>query len=343
MAKVQLLGSLALAFFVLSPDLQAQYEYQVSSSIPSSLIRNFVVEDFEDTQLALTVEWPGSGVSYSPLLSPPGVYQPDASNELQACALGTLAWSGVGATNNLRHEYCMCCPNPTVPFFDVDDTQFVLPQAAQAFGLGISALDCASSARLLINGIDQGVLSNFGLGNGSGKTGYLFIRATGSAPLIQSVGIVIETCPGIGTDDSIIYDHIAWCPAEPAAQVKRNSVPPNPDVLEFSQVPPVLGSVWKPRVNHGTFLPSATLDILGISLGPAALPGGALGTLLCDIFTPGQLVAFIYQPQPDQGFEVPIPPNKCGLVGLQLYTQALSIQGEVLALTNAIDIILGSY
>ncbi|QDU69371.1 hypothetical protein [Engelhardtia mirabilis] len=125
-----------------------------------------------------------------------------------------------------------------------------------------------------------------------------------------------------------------------ALETKRFGTPPGPDALQPGVTSgPVLGQVWDPVILHGSFLPSATLDFLVVSLAPLDLPIGALGTLLCA--PPAIIDPFVTAP--GQPFFIPIP-NQCVLVGASLCTQGVSADlGGTVLLTNALDITLGTF
>ena len=96
--------------------------------------------------------------------------------------------------------------------------------------------------------------------------------------------------------------------------------------------------MWDPVIDHTSFLPGATLDILLITALPANLDlASPLGTLLCDVISsPPALLTTT----PGTPFAVPVPPN-CNLAGLTLSTEGLSQEGLYACLTNALDITIG--
>ena len=98
---------------------------------------------------------------------------------------------------------------------------------------------------------------------------------------------------------------------------------------------PVLGATWDPVVDHTTFLPGATIDVLGLSAGPLNVPT-PFGTVLC---TPPliSLVGAAGVP-----FAIPIA-NDCSLLGETFCTQAATVKVGPLEieLNNALDITLG--
>ncbi|MEM7311257.1 MAG: hypothetical protein AAF682_31615 [Planctomycetota bacterium] len=129
------------------------------------------------------------------------------------------------------------------------------------------------------------------------------------------------------------------CPVGPATEVARLGSPPNPDALLPGQTSgPVAGSVWDPVIDHTSFLPAATLDVLAVALQPANVGLGAVGTLLCDPAT----TVLVDPGVPGLPFAVPIP-DDCGLVGATLCSQGASVDAAgAIRLTNALDLTLGS-
>jgi len=122
-----------------------------------------------------------------------------------------------------------------------------------------------------------------------------------------------------------------------SAETPRNGTPPNPDVLQPGvTIGPVLGSIWDPRIDHTSFVPDATLDILAISIAPLDFSAPPYGTVLC---TAPVFSAFAI---PTTAFAVAIP-NDPTIVGAVLCTQGASWDGTDVLLTNAIDITLGTW
>lgn len=117
---------------------------------------------------------------------------------------------------------------------------------------------------------------------------------------------------------------------------------PNPDVLRFgSSVGPMLEGVYRPWIDHATFLPGADADYLFLSADPLDLHVAPFGTLLGGVpflLTLGQL--------PGAPFEVALPASPA-LLDVALTFSGASIDFDapgpggstvvVLALTNAID------
>ncbi|MEM7200947.1 MAG: kelch repeat-containing protein [Planctomycetota bacterium] len=121
-----------------------------------------------------------------------------------------------------------------------------------------------------------------------------------------------------------------------AQEVERLGTPPNALALRPGLTPPIAGKVWDPIVDHTTFAPTATLDLLLV--GPAtgfSLPA-PFGTLLCDPSLPFLPVIRA----PGRRFSVPLPvvPE---VIGVRLCGQAASLDTGGLQLTNALDIVVG--
>ena len=116
--------------------------------------------------------------------------------------------------------------------------------------------------------------------------------------------------------------------------------PPNPSaLLPGVTYKPLIGTTWDPVIDHTTFLPGAFIDIFVVSLVPGAVNAPTpLGTLLCDIS--GTLPFFTAAP--GVPFAIPIPSN-CNLAGLQLCTQGASGDASTIALTNGLDITIGTF
>ena len=122
-----------------------------------------------------------------------------------------------------------------------------------------------------------------------------------------------------------------------AQQSVRSGLPPNPNALLPGTNRPVLGTTWDPRVDHTSFMPAATLDMLAAGWTPtnAASP---YGTLLCALPAP-----FSRFSAPGQPFALVIPSN-CSLMDVFIYCQGAAIDiHSGIGLTNAIDLRIGSY
>ena len=144
------------------------------------------------------------------------------------------------------------------------------------------------------------------------------------------------------TSGGIEVDHVQYglSAALPATETVRLGSPPNPAaLLKGVTGKPVTGDVWDPVISHATFMPAATVDLLGITPNPLNFSLPPWGTLLCD---PTLVLATVLSPA-GVPFAVPVPTD-CGLAGLTLCTQGASIdpQGKIL-LTNALDIKIGTF
>lgn len=121
-----------------------------------------------------------------------------------------------------------------------------------------------------------------------------------------------------------------------AREVIREGASPNPEALRKGETSgPVAGQVWDPVIDHASFLPGATLDLLLFSTGSLDVPT-AFGALLC---TP----AFATLDVPaSQAFAVAIPDDPT-LLGVGICTQGGAWDGVSFELTNALDIAIGNF
>lgn len=125
-----------------------------------------------------------------------------------------------------------------------------------------------------------------------------------------------------------------------ATETIRLGAPPNPQVLTTGlSGPPLVGRTWSPRVDHATWFPGATLDVLVLARHAANDPTPFAGTLLVDLSQISS-VSVIAAGEPFH-LEVPAPVS---FVGLGLSAQAATLDGfGQLRLTNALDLILGVF
>lgn len=137
---------------------------------------------------------------------------------------------------------------------------------------------------------------------------------------------------------------VHWRPnlgaAFPALETVRLGSPANPQALLPGQSgPPQAGLTWEPRVDHTTFLPAATTDVLAISFSQVNLTAvGVQGTLLCA----RPFYATFMNGTPGSNFSIPIPASYSTL-GMQFSAQAASLDGSgVWHLTNALDCTIGN-
>lgn len=145
-----------------------------------------------------------------------------------------------------------------------------------------------------------------------------------------------------GTSNDIdmngIPDECQDCPPQLATETLRLGTPANPASLLFGTTgPPVIGTIYRPVIDHTSFATGSVLDFLAVSVLPSNLPT-AIGTLL--INTPPVV---IFTTMPGTPFEVPIP-DDCDSAGRLLSAQGMSFSpGPVMELTNAIDCRLGTF
>ncbi len=130
-------------------------------------------------------------------------------------------------------------------------------------------------------------------------------------------------------------------PGVPASEVVRLGTPPNPNAfVPGITIGPVLGATWNPLIDHTTFVPSSILDVIVIGFVPINVPSG-FGTILCGV--PPLLPLTVVTGAPGLPFALPIPANPAH-AGTMLCTQGASIDaGLTIALTNALDITLGTF
>jgi hypothetical protein len=212
-AQAILLALAALA----GPVVAQKYTFTVTAPAATATglppLAGFLVEDFEDTNLLVSVSWPPSATGYTTTTGLPSVYTPATDF---VCAGAPLAWSGVGATNNLGHVPCLCCPGqPNFPGITVSNVRFTPPVPAASMGFAISALDCPVSAELFVNGSMATTLDAIGVSATSSRNAYVTVAINPGTPPIQSLEIRVTTCPAIGTHDSVVYDDVAFVPHVP--------------------------------------------------------------------------------------------------------------------------------
>jgi hypothetical protein len=142
------------------------------------------------------------------------------------------------------------------------------------------------------------------------------------------------------TDYLILRLTVACTGGVPATQTVRLGSPANPAALLGGQTSgPVIGATWDPLIAHTTFMPSAILDFVAVTALPANVHVPPMGTLLCDL---GVSPLIVFSTVPGLPFSIAIPPS-CDLVGASLCSQGASTDGSSLALTNALDITIGSF
>ena len=143
-----------------------------------------------------------------------------------------------------------------------------------------------------------------------------------------------------GDDEISWYENVMCSTSGPSAEVVRVGAPPNPSVfLPGLTSGPVVCQTWDPVIDHSAFFPTAVFDTLGLGLAPLNLPFPPYGTILCDFFSFSPLLFTVPAGTP---FAIPFP-NQCNLVGITLCSQGLSTDGFSVALTNALDLTVGTF
>ncbi|MEM7308363.1 MAG: FG-GAP-like repeat-containing protein [Planctomycetota bacterium] len=148
-----------------------------------------------------------------------------------------------------------------------------------------------------------------------------------------------EILAALEVDGELVRFDSGGCDASvAAAEVVRLGTPPNPAALMPGVTSgPLVGEVWDPVIDHTGFVPGAVVDLLGVSLAPLNVPT-VLGTLLCN---PAVSVPFVTAP--GVPFAVPVP-GECALAGATLCAQgATQDSGGSIALTNALDVTVGTF
>lgn len=97
---------------------------------------------------------------------------------------------------------------------------------------------------------------------------------------------------------------------------------------------PIVGATWDPAIDHSSFFPGALLDVLGLSFVATNVPS-PFGTLLC---TPSVLFAG----PAGAPFPLGIPAN-CSLAAVAFTAQGASTDGVSILVTNALDVIVGTF
>lgn len=124
-----------------------------------------------------------------------------------------------------------------------------------------------------------------------------------------------------------------------SAEVVRLGSPANPNaLLPGTTGAPVVGQLWRPVVDHTSFLPGALIDLLVIDAGPQVNLPLSWGTLLVN-YGPTSIT----QTRPaGAAFILPIPLD-CAFVGIAATAQVGSISVTDILLTNALDIVVGTH
>ena len=154
-----------------------------------------------------------------------------------------------------------------------------------------------------------------------------------------------HTCAGADQDESWAIDNlevILDCASTAAVETVRAGSPPNPIAFGAGVTSgPCVGGTWDPVIDHTTFVTDSIADFAFVTGGPANVPLGPPGTLLCNPATP--LLVFASAPAPGVPFALPVPDN-CPLVGVEICAQGGSIDsGGASHLANALDVTIGSF
>ena len=147
--------------------------------------------------------------------------------------------------------------------------------------------------------------------------------------------------PGTAPRLTVRYRESGCDPDVIHSEVVRLGSPPNPPAFLLGTTSgPVLGSTWDPVIDHTTFVPDAVADLVVLTGGPANVPAGVPGTVLCDLAATPVLV--FTTPGPGVPFQIPIP-DSCSFSGFTLCVQGVALDASFQPhLPNAIDITLGS-
>ncbi len=125
---------------------------------------------------------------------------------------------------------------------------------------------------------------------------------------------------------------------EPAVQQVRPGMPANPSALRGDPLGgPVIGGLWEPSVDHSSFARDAVGDALVVGGAMSNLPVPGLGTVLV---APASSVV-LGPVVPGVPFSVGVP-DDCALVGAVLFAQAAALIPGGLALTNGLDLRIGT-
>jgi hypothetical protein len=135
-------------------------------------------------------------------------------------------------------------------------------------------------------------------------------------------------------------DKVAWYRSDPlveALEMTRLGSPPNPlAFLPGRTSPPILGATWDPLVE--AFLPEAFLSFVAIDLGVPINVPTPIGTLLCSPPPMRQ----VHLGTPGQPFAIAVPSSP-SLIGLTACSQGGAVApGGTIALTNALDLVIGT-
>ncbi|QDU66100.1 Kelch repeat-containing protein [Engelhardtia mirabilis] len=152
----------------------------------------------------------------------------------------------------------------------------------------------------------------------------------GTSPLGTTQMRAVFSATGAATlrvDDVVLMDK--------PAELNLFGNPANPLALLGSTNGPAIGQTWDPRIDHTSFAPAGTIDILGVSAVLLNLPS-IDGTIMVPPVGPAFFVQF-----PGVPFAVQIP-NDPVLIGIKLFAQGATIDFINLPLTNALEVTIQS-
>lgn len=153
---------------------------------------------------------------------------------------------------------------------------------------------------------------------------YSIDPATGTNTLLGNSGLG-SGCLGITREPTAVV----------AAEVVRAGTPANPTALLPGVTSgPLIGATWDPIIDHSTFFPGAVIDFVALSFTSVNVPS-PFGTALCN---PDVLFAGV----PGNSFQLPIPAN-CMLGGVTFCIQGGATDGVSIQVTNALDVVVGSF
>ena len=124
-----------------------------------------------------------------------------------------------------------------------------------------------------------------------------------------------------------------------ATETVRAGTPANPSAfLPGMTSRPLVGQTWDPVVDHSSFHTGAVFDIMMIDTGGPINATTPWGTLLCNIPSSAQ----IFTNGAGTPFAIPVPVD-CAFVGLAACSQVAAFAPGNIQLTNALDIVVGTY
>ncbi len=195
-------------------------------------------------------------------------------------------------------------------------------------GPGAGSVYSGADGSLLfqVSGLDISVVGRAGDVDADGRADVIF------ADPIVSIGPLHEA----GRAQVYVFTP---CSPQPSNETPRLGTPPHPNALLPGVTSgPIIGATWDPMIDHTTFFPTAVADFVAVSLqAPINIPL-TIGTLLCQVPAPAQ----IFIGPPGVAFSIAIPFD-CSLVGLAACSQGGSFGTGMIQLTNALDIVIGTF